>query len=142
MRLTLDAQPRPIRILQGINVYASDSKMLRAGQRALVRVDLQMAIPIGYYGSLCGRSGLANTRGVVAFPGVVDSGYRGIVCVILFNFSDTCYKVEKGSRIAQMLIKKCYNVDFVLCNDEEFGKYCDTDRGTDGFDGFDGSSGF
>ena len=95
------------------DVYTSESKMLRAGQRALVRVDLQTAIPKGYYGSICGRSGLANTRGVVAFPGIADSDYRGIVCVLLFNFSDTCYKVEKGRRIAQMLIKKCYVVDFV-----------------------------
>ena len=94
----------------GYDVYASERKMLRTGQRALVRVDLQMAIPKGYYGSICGRSGLANTRGVVAFSGVVYSDYRGIVCVRLFNFSDTCYKVEKDSRIAQMLIKKCNDV--------------------------------
>ena len=98
-----------------------------------------MAIPKCYYGSICGRSGLANARGVVAFPGVVDSDYRGIVCVILFNFSDSCYKVEKRSRIAQMLSKKCYDVDFVVCNDKEFGKYCNTDRETDDFGS---SSGF
>ena len=114
-------------------MYASECKVLRAGERALIRVDLQMAIPDDNYGSVVGRLGLANSRGVVAFLGTIDAGYRGIICVILFNFSNDCYKVEKGNRIVQLIIRKCYDVDFVLCDDVEFGKYFNTERGTDGF---------
>ena len=70
----------------GYDLYSSECRVLTAGERALIRVDLQMAIPEEYYGSIVGRSGLANSRGVVAFPGTTDSDYRGIACVILLFF--------------------------------------------------------
>ena len=92
-----------------------------------------MAIPKGYYGAIVGRSGLANRLGIVAFPETVDAGYRGVVGVKLFNFSDECYKVEIGNRIAQIIIQKCYNVHFVECSAVEFEKCCDTERGRNGF---------
>ena len=69
----------------GYDLYAGECRVLRAGERVLIRVDLQMAIPEGYYGSIVGRSGLANNGGVVAFPRTIDSDYRGIACVILFD---------------------------------------------------------
>ena len=84
----------------GYDLYAVESRLLRAGERALVRADLQMAIPKGYYGVIAGQSGLANKLGIVAFPGTVDAGYRGIVRAILFNLGSECYKVEIGNRIA------------------------------------------
>ena len=117
----------------GYDLYATESRVLRTGERALVRVDLQMAIPKEYYGAIVGRSGLANKLGIVAFPGTVDAGYRGIVGVILFNLSGDFYKVEIGNHIAQMIIQKCCNTYFVECSSVEFGKYCDTKRGTDNF---------
>ena len=117
----------------GYDWFVTESSVLRAGERGLVRVDLQIAIPEGYYGIIAGRSGVANSRGVVAFPGTIDSDYRGIVCAILFNFGKDCYKVEIGSRIAQLIISKCYDLTFLLCSDFEFGRFCNTERGTDGF---------
>ena len=98
----------------GYDLFATESRVLRAGERGLMRVDLQMAIPEGYYGIIAGRSGLADSRGVVTFPGTIDSDYRGIVCVILFNFGKDCYKVKIGSRIAQKIISKCDDVTFLL----------------------------
>ena len=107
--------------------------MLRSGQRALVRVNLRIANPEGYYGTITGHSGLAISDGVVAFPGTIDAGYRSKLCVILFNLGSDCYKVEKTNRIAQLIIRKYYDADFVNCDDTEFAKYCVTERGTDGF---------
>ena len=128
-RISTKAYPGSV----GYDLYVSERKVLRAGERALIRIDIQLAIPKGYYGSIVGRSGLANSRGVVAFPGTLGSDYREIVCVILFNLGHDYCKVEKGCRIAQLIIRKCYDVTFVLCDDTEFGKYCNTDRGSDGF---------
>ena len=113
--------------------------MLEAGQRALINVHLRVVIPDGYYGTISGRSGLANSKGVVAFPGTTDAGYRGKLCVILFKFGQDRYKVDKGNRIAQLIIRKCYDVYFVLYDDTEFTKYCNTERG---IGGFGSSSGF
>ena len=104
----------------GYDLFASVQKIIRPSGRALVRVDLQFAIPEGNYGSIVARSSLANKLGIVAFPGTIDSDYRGVVCVILFNLSSDTYRVEIGNRIAQMIIKKCCDVHFVECSDVEF----------------------
>ena len=108
-------------------------KIIRPSERALVRVDFQFVIPEGYYGSIVGRSGLANKLGIVAFPGTIDSDYRGVVCVILFNLSRDTYRVEIGNRFAQMIIKKCCDVYFVECSNLEFEKFCNTERDTGSF---------
>ena len=98
-----------------------------------MRVDLQLAIPEGYDGTIVRRSGLANKLGIVAFPGTIDSDYRGVVCVILFNLSSDTYRVEIGNRIAEMIIKKCCDEHFVECSNLEFEKFCNTERDTGGF---------
>ena len=69
----------------------------------------------------------------MAFSGTVDSGYIGIVYVLLFNFSSKDFLVEKGNRIAQMIFKKCENVSFSTDENLTF----DSERGVKGF----GSSG-
>ena len=114
-------------------MLANEQKIIRSSERALVRVDLQSAIPEGYYGSIVGRSGLANKLGIVAFPGTIDSDYRGAVCVIRFNISRDTYHVEIGNRIAQMIIKKCWDMRFVECSNPEFEKFYNTKRDTGGF---------
>jgi dUTP pyrophosphatase len=87
-----------------------------------------MAIPEGYAGLIWPRSGTAVKAGLDVLAGVVDSGYRGEVCVVLQNHSDTDYTIKKGDRAAQMLIQKvgCVTVLLVSSLDE-------TDRGTGGF---------
>ena len=100
--------------------------------RAVISTGLQMQIPKGYYGQISPQSGLALKNGIVAFNGTVDSGYLGVVYVLLFNFSSEDFLVEKGNRIAQMIFKKCENVSF------SFGNLLfDSERGAKGF----GSSG-
>ena len=117
----------------GYDPYAAETKVLRRRERVLVRFDLQFAIPKGFDESIVGWPGLANTKGIIVFPGTVDAGYRGIVGAILFNLSDDCYKVEIGNRITQIIIRKCCDVNFIECNLLDFEQYCDTERGTDGF---------
>ena len=90
-----------------------------------------MAIPGGYYGRVVGRSGFANTHGIIIHDGTIDSGCGGIVCVIFFNLSNEECLVEVGSCIAQLIIERCFTPKFV-----EVSKFMEekTERGEKGFD--------
>ena len=117
----------------GYDLFADETVKVLANSRTVVSTDLQMEIPKGYYAEICSRSGLALKNGVVAFKGIIDSGYLGVICVILFNHSTKDYLVEKGNRIAQMIFKKCEDVSFSV----EKIDLTVTERGIKGF----GSSG-
>jgi dUTP pyrophosphatase len=78
------------------------------------------------------RSGLAYKHGLDVFAGVIDSGYRGDIGVILFNSQYNSYNISKGDRIAQILIQKVEDFDLV-----EVDNLDDSERGIGGF----GSSG-
>ena len=116
----------------GYDLFADESIEVSPNSRALISTGLKMQIPKGFYGQISPRSGIALRNGVVAFSGTVDSGYLGIVYVLLFNFSSKNFLVEKGNRIAQMIFKKCENVSFSFEN-----LNFDSERGVKGF----GSSG-
>ena len=116
----------------GYDLFADESVGVFSNSRAVISTGLRLQIPKGYYGEICPCSGLALRNGVVAFNGTVDSGYFGIVYVLLFNFSSEKFSVEKGNRIAQMIFKKCENVSFSFEN-----LIFDSERGVKGF----GSSG-
>ena len=116
----------------GYDLFADESIEVSPNSRALISTGLKMQIPKGFYGQISPRSGIALRNGVVAFSGTVDSGYLGIVYVLLFNFSSKNFLVEKGNRIAQMIFKKCENVSFSFEN-----LTFDSERGVKGF----GSSG-
>ena len=98
----------------GYDLYAGESVDTFPSSRAVISTGFRMQIPKGYYGEICPRSGLALKNGIVAFNGTIDSGYFGVVYVLLFNFSSEKFSVEKGNRIAQMIFKKCENVFFHL----------------------------
>ena len=116
----------------GYDLFADESIDVFPNSRAIISTGLRMQIPKGYYGQICPRSGLALKNAVVAFNGTIDSGYLGVVYVLLFNFSNEKFSVEKGNRIAQMIFKKCENVFFSFEN-----LIFDSERGVKGF----GSSG-
>ena len=116
----------------GHNLFASQTIKVHTGSRALVSIELRMAIPKGFFGQISPRCGLAVNGGIVAFSGTIDSGYRGIIYVLLFNFSHDDYIVEKGNRIAQIIFQKYENVSF-LDDTLDFA----SERGVKGF----GSSG-
>ena len=96
----------------GFDLYADETILVLTRNRTLVSIGLSMQIPLGYCGKIYSRSGLANKHGIVAFNGIIDPGFSGVVKVLLFNFSDEEYLVQKGTRIAQMIFVKTENVVF------------------------------
>ena len=79
---------------------------LRPGETKAVQTGIKMAIPDGYAGLIWGRSGLARKHNLHCIAGVIDAGYRGEVAVILVNYGEASFHIEKGMRIAQMIIQE------------------------------------
>lgn len=100
------------------------------GARAMIPTGLVLAIPPGYEGQVRPRSGLAARHGVTVLnsPGTVDSDYRGEVKVILVNLGDATFRVERGERIAQMVVAPVIQVGFATV-----ATLGETDRGAGGF---------
>ena len=94
----------------------------------MVGTGLAFAIPVGNYGRIAPRSGLAVKNSIHVGAGVVDSDYRGEVKVCLFNHSDNVFDIAEGDRIAQMIIEKYTMTDLV-----EVEALDDTIRGEGGF---------
>lgn len=91
----------------GLDLAACERATLGPGERAVVGTGLAVAIPDGYAGFVQPRSGLAAESGIsiVNTPGLVDSGYRGELRVILLNTDrDRSFEVEPGMRIAQLVV--------------------------------------
>ena len=91
----------------GFDLAACEGVELAPGERALVGTGIAVAIPDGYAGFVQPRSGLAAKHGItiVNTPGLVDSGYRGEICVALLNTDRReTFLVEPGMRIAQLVI--------------------------------------
>lgn len=107
-----------------------------AGDRALVPTGFAVAIPEGWCGLILPRSGLALKHGVTVLnaPGLIDSGYRGELQVVLHNTGRTDFVVERGQRIAQFLIAAAPAVTYREVRDLPPAP---DDRGAEGF----GSSG-
>jgi len=92
----------------GFDIRSAEDFELFPGMWAAVKTGLHVAIPDDHVGLICPRSGLAYKHGVTVLntPGVIDSDYRGEIKVLLINHGDDVFHVERGMRIAQMLIMK------------------------------------
>ena len=91
-----------------------------------------MQIPIGNYGRIAPRSGLAAKNFIDVGAGVIDSDYRGEVKVLLFNFDpNSDFKIEKGDRIAQLIIEKYTRTQIVVVPEGE--NLEESNRGENGF---------
>jgi len=116
----------------GADLVANENVMLPpAGGRALISTGIAIAIPEGYAGFVQPRSGLAAKHGVTCLntPGLIDSGYRGELKVLLINTDpETPFEVVKGERIAQLVIQRVESVEFI-----EVEALSDSDRGSGGF---------
>lgn len=112
----------------GLDLYAAQNMVILAQSRAMVKTDLVIEIPEGYYGRVAPRSGLALKNGIDVFAGVVDSSYRGPINVILYNSDDLNFRISEGDRIAQIIIEKHYNFPLEIVN-----VLSDTNRGLGGF---------
>ena len=89
--------------------------VLKPMERRLVPTGLHIALPVGYEAQVRPRSGLALKKGITVLnaPGTVDADYRGDVGVILINLSDEPFTIEDGERIAQMVIARHEQGEFV-----------------------------
>ena len=96
----------------GFDLSADETVLVLPQIRSLVSIGLRMQVPVGYCGKIYPRSGLANKHGIVAFNGVIDSGFLRVVKALLFNFSTEEYTVQKGTGLAQMIFSKSENVIF------------------------------
>ena len=97
----------------GMDLRADAAVTLAPGERALVPTGIALAIPPGFEGQVRPRSGLALRQGVTCLnsPGTVDSDYRGEVGVILVNLGQKPVVVERGERIAQLVIAPVERAD-------------------------------
>ena len=115
----------------GLDLAAAERVELGPGERALVGTGLAVAIPHGYAGYVQPRSGLAIKHGIsmVNTPGLIDSGYRGELKIILLNTDrDETFVVEPGMRIAQLVVLPVPGIDPV-----EVDVLPDSERGERGF---------
>lgn len=98
--------------------------------RALIPTGLFMAIPAGYEAQVRPRSGLALKKGITLLntPGTIDADYRGEIMVLLINFSQEDFVINDGERIAQMVLAKHEQCDFI-----EVEELDETERGAGGY---------
>ncbi len=107
-----------------------ESLTLHPMERKLITTGIYMALPVGYEAQIRPRSGLALKHGITVLntPGTVDADYRGEVMVLLVNLSQEDFIINDGERIAQMVIAKHEQADFV-----EVAELDETDRGDGGY---------
>lgn len=116
------------------DLRASENAVLYSGDTVLVRTGVRVAIPKGYVGEVCSRSGLALKENIFVLnaPGLIDSDYRGEIGVILHHAHSEeqgmPFSIQKGDRVAQLMFKKV--ADTVL---EVVDSLDETDRGEGGF---------
>lgn len=116
----------------GLDVRANNSEpiVLEPLGRAMVPTGLYLEIPAGYEVQVRPRSGLAAKKGVTVLnaPGTIDADYRGEVCVILVNLSSEPFVIEKGERIAQLVLARHEVMEW-----EETDNLAESERGAGGF---------
>ncbi|MDI9539990.1 MAG: dUTP diphosphatase [Bacillota bacterium] len=114
----------------GYDLYAINDEVIYPHNTTKVSTGLAIEIPEGYFGGVFARSGLASKKGLrpANCVGVIDSDYRGEIIVLLHNDTDTYQLVNKGDRIAQLVIMPYLSVEF-----EEAENLNDTERGDGGF---------
>ena len=116
----------------GLDVRADNAEpiVLKPLGRAIVPTGLYLEIPAGYEVQVRPRSGLAAKKGITVLnaPGTIDADYRGEVCVILVNLGADDFVVERGERIAQLVLAKHEVIEW-----EEASELADSERGAGGF---------
>jgi len=111
-------------------IEANAPLILKPGTRTLVATGFAMALPPGYEAQIRPRSGLAYKHGisVVNTPGTIDADYRGEVKILLINHGDKAFEINRGDRIAQMIVAPVTQADFQLVD-----VLSDTERGSGGY---------
>jgi dUTP pyrophosphatase len=116
----------------GYDVYSVVATMVPPGTRKLIPTGIKTEISRNHYLRVAPRSGLS-VKGIDIGAGVIDSSYRGEIKVLVINNSDTCFSIEQGAKIAQLVLERCNNPKI-----EVVDVLSETVRGNGGF----GSSGY
>ncbi|MBI6872206.1 dUTP diphosphatase [Clostridium aciditolerans] len=114
----------------GLDLFSVDDLMILPGESKLIKTGIQIELPKGTEAQIRPRSGLAlkNQITVLNTPGTIDEGYRGEIGIILINHGKQEFHVEKGMKIAQMVVKPVFTVTI-----KEIEELTDTTRGEGGF---------
>lgn len=119
----------------GYDLCSVQDYVIAGKSQAMIDTGLCFAMPADCYGRIAPRSGLAAKYGIDVMAGVVDSSYRGVVKVILYNHGDDVFFVKTGDRVAQLIFERIYTPELEVV--EDFDALGITKRGKGGF----GSSG-
>lgn len=112
----------------GYDISSIDDMDILPGKRALVGTGISMVPPMGVYGRIAPRSGLAVKYGIHVGAGVIDPDYTGEIKVLLFNHGEDTFVIKKGDRIAQLVLERC-DIPVVA----ETDVLIQTERGNNGF---------
>lgn len=115
----------------GMDIRSAEDTILVEGTTTMVRTGLAVAIPEGYELQVRPRSGLAAKHSITVTnaPGTIDSDYRGEICVLLHNLGDSSFYVNRGDRIAQLVLAKTPRLEIIEVEDFD----STTIRGVGGF---------
>jgi dUTP pyrophosphatase len=115
----------------GVDLYSTVDLVIKPGMRQIVPTGISISLPRGWAAFVQPRSGLAAKYGItiVNTPGLIDSGYRGEIKVILLNTDrENSFEIKRGDKIAQMVVQQVAEVEW-----EEVDELDPTSRGTGGF---------
>lgn len=114
----------------GLDLYSIEEVEINPGETALIKTGIKIELPNQTEAQIRPRSGLALKFGITVLntPGTIDEGYRGEIGVILINHGKNSFIVEKGMKIAQMVVKPVWKVDVV-----EVEELSSSERGEGGF---------
>ncbi|HEX5875385.1 MAG TPA: dUTP diphosphatase [Pyrinomonadaceae bacterium] len=112
----------------GLDVCSIEDLELGPRQRIMAKTGLAVAIPIGFYGRIAPRSGLASKHGLDVLAGVIDSDYRGEICCLLYNTGDEPIRLAAGSKICQLILEQIITPEAAWTTDLD-----ETARGAGGF---------
>lgn len=114
----------------GMDLYSIEDKIIRPNETALIKTGLKIELPPNTEAQIRPKSGIAlkNSVTVLNTPGTIDEGYTGEIQVILINHGERLYKVNKGEKIAQLVIMPVIRVEI-----EQVNELIETSRGVGGF---------
>ncbi len=116
----------------GIDFFAIETAVFAPGTQVNVKTGVALEIPEGHVGLIWDKSSVSFNKGLKIMGGVIDSGYRGEIIMSMYNTSNTEQVIEKGNKIAQMIIQKFEDYEI-----EEINEMSETVRG----EGREGSTG-
>ena len=116
----------------GMDIFAAvaNEEIILPGGRKKIPTGIAIALPDGFEAQIRPRSGLAINEGITLLnsPGTIDADYRGEIALVVINHGDKPFVIRRGMRLAQMVIQRVYQVEWM-----EAEELCSTARGAGGF---------